>query len=316
MSLSRRRFMTISAGLALGAVTGSAHAKPTIWRGIALGAEAKLILTGLPKADTQRLIHLAVAEINRLESIFSIYQPNSALSQLNRDGNLNRPPADFLAVLSLATNIHRSTGGYFDPTIQPVWKAYAEHRGNPPIAMLEAAQKRVGMDKLRFDAGSMWFDQPNMAMTLNGIAQGFVTDRIVALLKSEGLKNAVVNMGEIATLGRNDQNEPWQIGLAEQGDLEAEEYISVSERCVATSAPRGTTFDGVASHIIDPMNGKAAQSSWRRISIVHKSAAVADGLSTAFVLMSENLQRTAVKQYKDIHLIAKSANGNTIRFSS
>lgn len=316
MSLSRRRFIMISAGLALGATAGSVHAKPDVWRGVVLGAEAKLILTGLPVGESQRLIRLAIAEVDRLENILSIYRSDSVLSQLNRNGHSDMPPAGFLAVLSLAKSIHRSTGGYFDPTVQKLWMAYAQHRGKPPMEVLQIAQNAVGMNKVHFDATSVHFEHPDMAMTFNGIAQGFVTDRIVALLKSEGLRNAVVNMGEIAALGHNQQRNPWQIGVAEHSDLEAEEFVSLSNHCVATSAPHATTFDGVTSHIINPVEGQAAQSPWRRVSVIHKSAGVADGLSTGFVLMDEDQIRVVAEEYGGLQIIAKAVTGHTVRLSS
>ena len=184
------------------------------------------------------------------------------------------------------------------------------------MATIVAAQDVVGMDHLLFDAKSVRFGKPNMALTLNGIAQGFITDRIVALLKSEGVSNAVVNMGEIAALGRNHEGKPWQIRLAENDGVKAEQRLSLRDQCVATSAAQGTTFHGLVSHIINPMDGKPAQPSWRRVSIVHNSATIADGLSTAFVLMNADEVRDAMKQYGDMQFIAKSMNGKLVRFSS
>ena len=69
MSVSRRRFITISAGVALGAIVSPARARTVSWRGIALGAEAKLTIAGLPKGEANRLIDLARAEIDRRYSL-------------------------------------------------------------------------------------------------------------------------------------------------------------------------------------------------------------------------------------------------------
>ena len=69
--------MTISAGLALGGAAGPAVAKTVSWRGVALGAEANLIITGLAEAEGKRLIQLALKELDRLENIFSLYRPGS-----------------------------------------------------------------------------------------------------------------------------------------------------------------------------------------------------------------------------------------------
>lgn len=296
MSISRRRFISITAGLALSASISPAIASPAVWRGIALGAEAKLAINGLPEDEAQRLIALAIAEIERLEGLFSIYRNASALMRLNENGLLRAPPPELLALLSHVDVVYRATGGLFDPTIQPVWMAYGKHKGKPPLEVLEGSLSRIGWRHVRYDSNSVAFEKPGMALTLNGIAQGFVTDRIVSLLRSQGLRNAVVNIGEISALGNKSAGEPWRIGIAEYGDEDAEEYVALTNQAIATSSPNGTTFDGTTSHIVNPLTGRPTSSQWQRVSVVHDLATIADGLSTAMVMMSsENMQLAASK---------------------
>jgi len=83
---TRRRVLTILAGAATLPFLGAkAQANVARWQGIALGARAQIVLDH-PKAD--QLISMAVSEIIRLEGIFSLYQNDSQLSRLNRDGVL------------------------------------------------------------------------------------------------------------------------------------------------------------------------------------------------------------------------------------
>lgn len=287
MTLSRRRFMIISAGVALGGASGPSAAKTVSWRGVALGAEAKLIITGLPEADGRRLVQLALKEIDRLENIFSLYRHDSALSVLNSETRLQSPPAELLFVLSQTSALHAATGGLFDPTVQPLWQVYAEHRGRPDRELVGAALAKVGWPLVNYGMKEIRFARSGMQLTLNGIAQGFVTDRITALLHSEGLDNAVVNIGELSAMGSKPGTGGWPVGLAVHGDEAATDVIELKDRCVATSASIGTTFDGVSSHIICPVTGHPVRSGWQRVSIVHRSAAIADGLSTAAVMMDE-----------------------------
>lgn len=318
MSLSRRRFMTISAGLALGASVPSAVATsmatgattpPTVWRGIALGADAKLVLTGLPKPEGARLIALARAEINRLETIFSLYRTDSVLSELNRTGSLKNPPPELLNLLSIASAAHTATGGLFDPTIQPLWQTYAEYQGKPPEAAVKAAMRSVGWQQVKFDGQGVFFQKSGMALTLNGIAQGFISDAIAKLLKAEGLQNAIVSLGEISALGHTSTGDTWQVGLATHGDEIAEETIPLTDQSVATSAPTGTTFDGEISHILNPKTGRPATSAWQRLSVIHTSAAMADGLSTGMVLMGEGELRDVVRSVEGVRVVGKRRDG-------
>lgn len=312
MMISRRRFMTISAGLALSATAWPAVAKTVSWQGIALGAQAKLIITGMPEADGKRLIRLALEEIDRLENIFSLYRVDSTLSVLNSKKRLLSPPAELLAVMSQASVVHAVTGGVFDPTVQPLWMAFAEHGGQPDSKLIHSAREKVGWHLVNFSMREIEFGRPGMQLTLNGIAQGFITDRIAALLRSEGLENAVVNVGEISALGHKPGRDGWQVGLAVKGDEASTDFVELKDRCVATSAPLGTTFDGVSSHIISPLTGLPAQSEWKRVSVVHRSAAIADGLSTAAILMNEEQLVECVKKFGQVTLNARRADGSVL----
>lgn len=316
MNVSRRRFITISAGLALGAVVSPAMAKTVTWRGVALGAEAKLVITGLPEGEASRLVDLALGEVDRLEKIFSLYRTESTLSRLNRDGGLRAPPPELLSLLSKVDAIHRAAGGLFDPTVQPLWRLYAEHAGKPSNNAVRQVRRSVGWQHVRYDTDIVQFERPRMQLTLNGIAQGFVTDRITALLKSEGVEHAVVNIGEISALGNRPDNEPWRVRLAVIGSDPADEFVQLSDQSVATSAPLGTTFDGRKSHILNPYNGMPSVPFWKRVSVIHRSAAIADGLSTAAVLMTEAAICKSLKTVMGSTLIARRSDNQMLRLQS
>ena len=316
MSVSRRRFITISAGLALGAIVSPAGAKTVSWHGVALGAEAKLIITGLPKGEANRLVDLALAEIDRLERIFSLYRTDSKLCELNRDGKLQVPPPELLSLFSKVDVIYRATGGLFDPTVQPLWRVYAEHAGKPSDNAIRQARRRVGWQHVGYDTAVVQFARPHMQLTLNGIAQGFVTDRIASLLKSEGVKHAVVNIGEISALGNKSDGEPWQVRLTSGGNDLTDEFVQLSNQAVATSAPMGTTFDGRKSHILNPLSGLPSAPYWKRVSVIDGSATIADGLSTASVLMAEAAIHKSLKTVTGSTLIARRSDNEVLRLQS
>jgi len=316
MSFSRRRFITISAGLALGSIVSPTMAKTVSWRGIALGAEAKLIIAGLPEGEANRLVDSALAEIDRLEGIFSLYRTDSTLCKLNRDGKLQAPPPELLSLFSKVDVIHRAAGGLFDPTVQPLWRVYAEYAGKPSDNAVREARRRVGWEHVGYDTDVVQFERPRMQLTLNGIAQGFVTDRITSLLKSQGAEHAVVNIGEISALGNQSDGEPWQVGLMSSGNDPADEFVQLSNQSVATSAPMGTTFDGRKSHILNPLNGLPSAPYWERVSVIHGSAAIADGLSTASVLMAEAAIRKSLKRVTGSTLVARRSDNEVLRLQS
>ena len=106
----RRRVLCIlaaAAGLGLprpgASFAGSAGAPHLVtWRGSVLGSIGTIHLHH-PDADAaRRLIEQCVAEIQRLERLFSLWRPDSLLSELNRRGALAAPPTDMVRLLSVA----------------------------------------------------------------------------------------------------------------------------------------------------------------------------------------------------------------------
>ncbi len=288
--MHRRRFLTITAGAACaGLIPAGPASSLTRWQGVALGAEASITLDH-PEAD--RLIAAARAEIDRLENIFSLYRASSALSRLNTAGSLSAPPFELLECLSLAARVHATTSGAFDPTIQPLWALYAEHAAGggtdlPPIAARAQVLERVGWPAVHLDAAEIRLG-PGAALSLNGIAQGYIADRIVALFRAESLSDVLVDAGELRAIGGDPRGGPWRVQL--RGDADpAGRPVDLADAALATSAPLGTVFDAAGSigHILDPRNGLPAPNRWRLVSVSAPQAALADALSTAFTLLTQ-----------------------------
>lgn len=281
---SRRRFLAISATasvltLASGSGSAWAQAQPYVWSGAALGARATLRLT---HPDASNIAAHVAAEIARLEGIFSLYRGDSALMQLNRSALLEAPPFELLECLTLAGRVHQASGGLFDPTIQPLWAAYAEaavQGRTPSAAARNAALALRGWDRLRLSPDAVRMD-PGMALTLNGIAQGYIADRVAGMLEGEGLTNVLIDTGEMRALGGMPEGGAWPVRLAQGGQ------VPLQARALASSAPLGTTFDaaGQVGHILHPVTGRPAPARWRGVSISAPSAALADALSTVACL--------------------------------
>lgn len=279
MTPTRRRFLSISAAAI--ALPGMAAAQPVArWRGRALGADAEILLSGISPVKARPVLAAMEQELDRLERIFSLFRDDSALRRLNTTGELFSPPADLLTVLGLSDRLHRATGGVFDPTVQPLWQALAQGQATGPARAL------VGWNGLRWSATRVAFARPGMALTLNGVAQGHITDRIAALLRARGFRDILVNMGEIAALGQAPDGGNWQAGIAAP-DGRLVSRVALSDRALATSAPAAQGAD----HILGPQGQPVRH---RLVSVSAPSAAVADGLSTALCLLTPARAQAAV----------------------
>ncbi|MDK3073321.1 FAD:protein FMN transferase [Sedimentitalea sp. JM2-8] len=284
--LNRRRFLSISAATAMTLSTGASAAPVAYWTGHTMGAGASMKLAGLTDAEARPVFRAVEHEADRLERIFSLYRPDSQLVQLNETGLVRAPAPELLDLLSLCDRLNRATAGAFDPTLQPMWLLRATRGSAATDREIEAAQSLVGWNGVRFDTEEARLDRPGMALTLNGVAQGYVTDRIGALLTERGLRNVLIDFGEIVAMGRRPDGMPWQAGIAAP-DGEIVQRVVLRDRAVATSSPAGTMLVPAAGigHILDPRSADAKAIN-RLVSVSAPQAAVADGLSTAGCLMS------------------------------
>jgi len=295
MLLKRRRFLTLASAACLAAP--KAHAFR--WQGTALGAKAQIILDHPRAADITRR---ARAEIDRLEDVFSLYRPGSALRRLNAAGRLVAPPFELLRCLAIARRVHRATDGRFDPTVQPLWNVLAEahSRGRPaPQDALDTARRAIGFARVGFDSGAVVLSA-GQALTLNGIAQGFIADQVARLMRAEGVSDVLIDTGEIVALGLPPDRDGWPVTIA--GETEAR---LLRGRAMATSAPLGTVLDaaGTVGHIVDPRTGIAAAPPIRQITISAAEAALADALSTGLCLAQDRAEAISwLQEFADARL--------------
>jgi FAD:protein FMN transferase len=285
---TRRRAITIFAATAAGALAGgpARSSADYEWRGVAMGADATILFNGIDRETARSAIALVEAEIDRLEDALSLFRQNSELCRLNRDGILQSPSADLRRALALAIATASASGGLFDPTVQALWEAHvdwfsaAPGAETPPEKLIARARMAVDWRKITIKPKSIGLGQAQR-LTLNGLGQGYVTDRIAVLLASRGLKHVLVDLGEQRAIDARLDGKPWQIARADKPP------IRLRSGALATSEGAGCVLGagGAAHHLFDPRSGRSA-AHWKTVTVHHRSAAVADALSTTFYIAS------------------------------
>ncbi len=294
--LGRRRLMIMAAVLPLAAwrIQQSAQAAPLHWQGLAMGAPASLVLHhGGDSARAQAALAATLAELSRLEGMFSLFRADSVLSQLNRAGRVDHAPPEFVALLRTALDMAALSNGVFDPSIQPLWILYFDHfvvgsNTQPPAAdKVALARNLVNWRSVRLAGSTVTLTRPGMGLSLNGVAQGFITDRCSEVLRAHGFSQMLVDMGEPRAVAAKPDGSAWQIGLADPRDpSRAVHTLSVLDQAVATSGGYGTRLDaaGLYTHLINPRTGRTAPA-FESVTVVAPSATQADALSTALALI-------------------------------
>lgn len=277
----------------------------------ALGTDVSIAALHTDADVAVRAIDQAFAELRSVEALMSIYQADSQLSRLNRERVLDAPHPYFVQVLQAAEKMSRDSDGAFDITVQPLWSLFAAAKKDgrlPDDDAIEAARQRVDWRQVEVTPKRIRL-HGEAAITLNGIAQGFAADQAKAALRKGGVKNALINTGEISSVGTKANGERWTIGV--QHPRREDSYASLAElfgRCLATSGDYATAFsdDLRHNHLFDPQTG-LSPSELCSVSVVAPTAQIADALSTAiFVLgMKQGLSLIEKFEATDALLISK-----------
>lgn len=254
----------------------------------------------------EQALHAAVLRVQAIEQAMSLFNPHSELSRLNATASLRHASTDLCQILRLGRSVAQHSGGAFDVSTQPlwlVWSAWAEaHAGQERKVVSEAWRKRIAAARAKVDwrgvrvYGHEVHLQSGMALSLNGIAQGYAADQAQAVLKAHGIAHAMLDTGETALIGQSPQG-PWRLGVLQasgatgmsgaQGEVRSQAGPAFwpQGRAVATSTDDQTWFtpDHQHHHIFDPRSGYSP-SHWAHVTVLAPSAALADALTKVFFM--------------------------------
>ena len=320
---TRRKFLKIlgvsmvgTLGYSLYNTINKNNLKKSYWTGSVINAPAKIEVHSADKKLNSYVLKKIDDLVLSYENIFNLQNKNSEISLLNRNKILHNASPELIDVLNKSQYISYNTEGLFDITVQPLWELYfanfiVNNKSLPPeenkiketLKLVNWRNVKVSKDKVLL--------QNQSSITLNGIAQGWITDKITSLLIKNSFSNTLVDFGESYAAGLYEEKRNWNILI--QGN-NANKVISLSNKAIATSAGHGTIFEPTMKyhHIFNTKNGLSSNN-FKTVSIISKKAWMADAISTSALSMnqesllelSKNLNVEAIVQEKN-KLIALS----------
>ncbi|MBW1636193.1 MAG: FAD:protein FMN transferase [Deltaproteobacteria bacterium] len=304
---NRRSFLKLSGLLGLGAAAAAllpaegaeaflfnSNEYKVVKTGLAMGTFVTMTAIHSSKDEAEEAIGLAFNEINRLSSLLTHFDASSPVGILNGQGKLEQPPRELMELMVRSLYYYRQTGGAFDITVKPVMDLYqssfaAGHR--PDEKEIAAVLDCIGMEHVRFQKQTIEFAGNNMAVTLDGIAKGYIVDRASDVLTAHGLSSHMINAGgDIRASGSAAGGRAWTVAV--QDPKKTKQYpdiITLQGGAVATSGNYEVYFDNekIFHHIIDSHTGLSPQLS-TSVTIIAPTVMDADALSTSvFVLEPE-----------------------------
>jgi len=193
---------------------------------------------------------------------------------------------------STAPYYNRLTNGAFDITVQPVVDLYRDRfaAGHTPTETeIVALLPRVGSEHILVSNNSVSFKRDNMGITLDGIAPGYIVDRVSALLAKLGAVNHLINCsGDIRTSGSAAKAGQWTVAIQDPNHQKVyPDIVSMGTGAISTSGSYEIFYDKEMTfhHIVTPQTGHSPILS---ISTTATAASVmdADALATSLMVMS------------------------------
>jgi len=269
--------------------------------GFTMGTTYAVRLAALPAGlGIDKLRGDVVTILEEVDRSMSTYRADSELSRFNRLRSVDwvAVSADLRAVVSAALEVSRTSRGAFDVTVAPLvdlW-GFGPSGGRhvvPGAAEIDAALAVVGTDlvEVRARPPAIRKRDPRVRIDLSAIAKGFAVDRIAERLLAVGVDGFLVEIGgEVRASGRRTPSSPWRVAIqGPSGEpLLAETIVNLEAAAIATSGDYRNYFDADGrrySHVIDPRNGHPVAHHLVSVSVIDASAARADALATALLVL-------------------------------
>lgn len=262
-------------------------------RGYAQGGEYLVRFKSDGSLDIKRIGEAVDSILNLVDTTLSGYNKGSQLSRYNA-GEPVVPNEMFKEIFNLSRQLFDETGGALDVASGPLYDAWGfgfKRDSLPSAATVDSLRAVCGMDKLD---GNMSPKDPAIRpeLNFNAIAQGYSCDKIAGYLHSIGVRDMLVNIGEIYCEGLNPSGKPWTIGIdmPVDGNMElggegfAGKWQGDGRGCGVVTSGNYRKFyvkDGRKySHTVDPRTGYPVEHSLLSATIVASDATLADAYAT------------------------------------
>ena len=256
-----------------------------------------LVLYSTDEATARRASRAAFDRIEALNKVLSDYDPESELSRLSQSAGKGpvKVSADLFDVLERSKRMSERSDGAFDVTIAPVgrlWRRARRDRKLPDPRLIAEARKLVGSDKMVLDpaARTVNLTVPGMKLDVGGIAKGYAAQAALDVLKSMGIRRALVGgAGDIVVGDPPPDAEGWKVAIAPVDPVASYRppTLLLKNAAVSTAgdAERFVVIDGHRySHIVNPKTGMGHEDR-AAVTVVAPDGGTADALETAAYLL-------------------------------
>jgi thiamine biosynthesis lipoprotein len=285
-----------------------------------LGSPFEITVIAKDSVEGNYFANLAVAEVKRIENQISDWIPTTQISEINKNAGIKPIQVDdeVFALVERAIKISKLTNGAFDisyASMDKIWKFDGSMTDMPSPEAIKKSVAKIGYQKIILDEKrkTIFLKEEGMKLGLGGIGQGYIADKVKALLQSKGCSSGIVNVsGDINTWGKQLDGKPWTIGIVNpMNKNKVFATFPLENSSVETSGnyEKYVMFNGIRySHIIDPRTGYPA-TGIVSVSVFSKQTEIADALATGIFVLGVEVGLDLVNQLKGIECIIVDDKG-------
>lgn len=260
-------------------------------------------------------IDLAIAEISRIEKLFTTFSSESITYQINENAGIQPVivPSEVFNLIFRCQMISKMTQGSFDISYGSIDKRFWNFDINmTSLPDKELAKKSVELINyeniiLNKNDQSVFLKNKGMRIGFGGIGKGYAAECAKNVLISNGIESGIVNAaGDLTTWGFQEDGKAWTIGIADPNKKEnIFSSFKITNRSVATSGnyEKFVIIDGKKySHTIDPKTGFPI-SGIKSVTIIAENAELADALATPVTVMGIKVGLDFINQIPNVSCI-------------
>ena len=238
----------------------------------AMGSTYSVVIYGADRERLQAIVAQALEEARRLDELLSNYRPESEWSQVNRLAASQpvRVSPELFQLLAACVEYSRESEGAFDITVGPLMKVWGFYKGSghlPHRAEVLGALGKTGYRNLLLDPRNLTvrFAQEGVEMDPGGIGKGYAVDKIVEILKANGIQSGLVSAAgsSIYALGNPPGELGWKLNIKDpKNPARTAASVTLKNESLSTSGNYEKFFwaEGkLYSHIMDPRTGYPSQ---------------------------------------------------------
>jgi thiamine biosynthesis lipoprotein len=262
----------------------------------AMGSPCEIQILVEAQSKAKQIADAAIADVHRLEALYSRYRGDSFLSAINRvaaAGGRIEVDHETAGLLNYAGACYEQSDGLFDITSGILRRVWRFDLGKlPDQAQVEELLDKVGWHKLRWASPVLEFPKPGMELDFGGVVKEYAADRAATLCWEAGVRHGVINLGgDIKVIGPRADGSPWRVGIQDPRRKEAVmQTILLRDGALASSGDyeRCIMADGVRyGHVLNPKTGWPVRH-LAAVSVVADFCVVAGSASTIAMLKEDS----------------------------